>query len=126
MAGAVLALMGAGSSAGGGGGSTGTLSWGTINGTIVGANAAQTISGITAAHSLTATISGPGALSTIKNGVTAAYTGAFSVSAGDTLAWQVVNNGKATKAGTITVFDATAGGVELDSFSYVMAGNGFQ
>jgi len=125
MSGAIMALSGVGGGAGGGGGTLGALNWANIAGYQIGANAALTVSGISSPHSFTATLSGVGSLSYILNGTPTAYGGAFNVSAGATLAWQVGNGGKATRSGTITVTDTTTGLV-VDTFNYVIAGDGNQ
>lgn len=125
MAGAILALTGAGGGAGGGGGTLGALGWGPIFGAQAASNPALTISGITGTHSLQAALSSRGGLGYTHNGAYAAYAGAFTVVAGDTLGWTVTNPFKGEIAGTVTVTDATTGQV-IGVFAYDLTGSGNQ
>ena len=117
MTGAVLALLGAGSGAGAGVTTPGALSWFDIYATIVGVTNNQTLTLITVPISITAAKTGAGTLYWIKNGAApVAYTGAFSVGAGDTLAWQMMGG---SVSGVVTVTNATTA-TTLTTFNYTL------
>ncbi len=119
MSGVTAALAGAGGS-GSGGGALGSMSWANIYGSYAGSNTPLTVSGISSAHTLTATKTGGGLLSYILNGSSYGYSGGFAVHPGDTLAWLVASSGGAGQSGTVTVNDASAGGALVDSFTYIL------
>ena len=124
MTGAVMTLAGASGGGASGGGALGTLAWADIYGNVVQFNVQQTITGITSPHSLTASITGTGALSYISGFFITAYTGAFNVSAGQTLGWGITNTvAGTTKSGTVTVRDASNGNALVATFNYSVTDN---
>jgi hypothetical protein len=83
----------------------------------------QTLAGITAPISLSASLSGAGALLYVKNGVATLYTGAFSAVVGDVIAWTVLA-GLSTVSGTLTVTNASDAGATLATIGYVVKSSG--
>jgi hypothetical protein len=114
MTGAVMALAGAEGGAGYAG-SPGTIAWSNIYAISGGSTDSVTLSGVTGAMSVSAANSGTSALHYTLNGVSQAYTGAFSWPEGQSLLWYVIGPG----SGTITVTNASAGGT-LASFNYLI------
>ncbi|MGH7016195.1 MAG: hypothetical protein ACRED8_03810, partial [Caulobacteraceae bacterium] len=60
-------------------------------------------------------------LNYVLNGVSTPYSGAFSLSNGDTLGFTVTNDTGITRSGTVTV-KAADGTVTVGSFAYVLKG----
>jgi len=100
-----------------------TPAWSAIYGLDNGITNNQTISGITAPMSISAANSGGGTLIYILNGTSSLYTGAFTVHAGDVLAWSIAV-GLTTESGTITVTNASDGGATLATIAYVVRSSG--
>lgn len=123
MTGALAALMGKppGASSGGTTAPTGT-NWRDVFGLSLASTQILTLGGFTATITITAAITGGAGLRYVKNGVSAAYAGAFTAVAGDTLGWQVSNYGMTQQSGTVTVTNATASAT-MDTFSYVLTGH---
>jgi len=124
LSGALLMLAGA---AGGVGGGvvipSPTPVWSAIYGQDTAVTNNQTIGGITAPMSISAANSGGGTLIYILNGTSSLYTGAFTVHAGDVLAWSIAV-GLTTESGTITVTNASDGGATLATIAYVVRSSG--
>ena len=124
MTGAVMTLMGASGTGASGGGVLGGLTWADINGNVFAFNTQLTISGITSAHSLTASVTGTGILSYTSGLFITAYTGAFNVANGQSLGWGIQNNVPGTtKSGTVTVRDASNGNALVATFNYSVTDN---
>jgi hypothetical protein len=119
MTGVIAALAASGGAGGGYTGTPGTVSWAHIFGLDSGANAPQTMSGITGAMKITASLTGAGILGYDLNGVSAYYAGAFLWPEGQTLSWSIDNGGSTTVSGTVTVTNATAG-TTLATFTYTV------
>jgi hypothetical protein len=118
--GAVLATVG-GSGGGGGGAPPDALAWTNPYGSTLASTQALTIAGIGPGTApITATNSGGAALSSIQNGVSTLYTGAFTVSDGDTLGWSLLNLTSSTETGTVVV---SSGAFTVGTFIYVVLGN---
>jgi hypothetical protein len=120
--GAVATTLGAGAGGGGGIVVPGPLAWSNIFDVGAGSTDTQTLTAITTPISISATLSGGGTAHSILNGSAAFYAGAFSVSAGDALAWLIVNAGPIAVAGTVTVANQSDGGAVLDTFTYTVKG----
>jgi len=116
MTGAVLMLAGAGAGAVGGITTPAAVSWYDIYATIVGVTNVQTITAITVPISITASRTGTGLFSYVKNGTVYPYTGAFGVSPGDALAWQMSGS---SVSGVVTVTNATTS-TTLATFNYTL------
>jgi hypothetical protein len=116
MTGAVMALAAGGASgAGGGAVPSPTPVWTTITGTFIGSSNTQTISGISGPISLTASVTGGAPLYYVQNGGgPVAYTGAFPVNPGDTLAWMIMAPG----SGTVTVTNVSDSDATLATIPY--------
>jgi len=104
----------------------GALEWSDIYGDIIASTGVQTLSLITVPISIAASATGSGILHYILNGSVHLYTGAFSVSSGDTLAWQINNFGPGGVSGTITITNSSHGGDVLDAPTYVVSYSGRQ
>jgi hypothetical protein len=111
-----MAALVAGGAASGSSGTAGAVSWANIFGLESGANAPQTLSGITGSITVSAAITGEGILGYILAGVWSAYTGAFVWPEGEALSWSVQTDGS-TVSGSITVTNATDM-TTLDTFTY--------
>lgn len=124
MTGAVLAGL-AGAAALGAGGVVAPASpgWTDIYGEDYASTNSQTISGITSPIAITLAKTGGGSLSFVLNGVATTYTGAFTVVAGDILAFGIAV-GLTTKSGTITVTNVSNGGAALATINYVVTSSG--
>jgi hypothetical protein len=102
----------------GGGGSIGPTSWANIFSLGFGFNPAVTLSTISGAPALSATVTGtPGGLYTDHNGVVAPYAGPLTCHNGDTLSWGVQNTGTAAISGSVTVENS---GAVVGSFTYLV------
>lgn len=125
MSGALLALGGQGASGGGGGGIVipNPLEWTDAYGDIIAHTGVQTVTGITTPISVAATLSGGGTLHVTQNGTGREYGGPFSVSAGDTLVWSIVNLTTLSVSGTITITNGSDGGATLDAPTYTATGS---
>jgi hypothetical protein len=97
--------------------------WTAIFGYDAGSTNNQTLAGISAPISLSASLSGAGALVYVKNGVGTLYTGAFTAVVGDVIAWTVLA-GLSTVSGTLTVTNASNGGATLATIAYVVRSTG--
>lgn len=106
MTGAVAALVGDGGAGASSGGTPGAVTWGPMYGIDSVASNTQTLSGFTGTKSISAALSGGGILTYLLNGAPTAYTGAFTVHNGDTLAW-AISVGHVAKAGNLTVTNVT-------------------
>ncbi len=83
----------------------------------------QTISGITSPIAISLANSGSGALFFGVNGVWIFYTGAFTVHAGDILAFSI-SVGNAAESGAITVTNVSNGSTTLATIAYVVKSSG--
>jgi hypothetical protein len=102
MTGAVMALVGAEGGAGSSG-SPAAVAWTAIYGTDNASTNTQTLSGFTGPLSISAAVSsGPVGIAYSLNGGSYAYSGAFTVHPGDTLAW-TLSVAHAAKSGTLTI-----------------------
>ena len=119
-----LTLLGGGAGGGSGVVIPGALNWTDCYGGILAHTNSQTLSLITVPINLTAGASGGGNLHYSLNGGSAAYVGAFSVAAGDTLLFSIVNTGTSSVAGTVTVENASDSFTVLDTFNYTVTGAG--
>ncbi|MGH7022114.1 MAG: hypothetical protein ACREEB_00835 [Caulobacteraceae bacterium] len=125
MSGALDLMLGGKGGGGGGGGSPGALDWNDILGPAsggIGVNNYQTISGITGAMTIAATITGLGKIFYNLNGVLNWYngglgTGPFNVMNADVLSWGAEASGGVWTSGTVTVLN---GATTLDSFTYLV------
>jgi hypothetical protein len=97
--------------------------WTSIYGYDYGVTNSQTISGISAPISISASNSGAATLFYVLNGVSTLYTGAFTARDGDVLAWSVAV-GLTGKSGTITVTNGSDGGATLATITYVLVSTG--
>ncbi len=118
--GAVVATVGGGGG-GGGAGTPDALAWTNPYGFTLASTQALTIAGIGSGTApISATNSGGAGLSYILNGTSTSYTGAFTVSDGDTLGWSVLNLTSSTETGTVVV---SSGTFTVGAFVYVVRGN---
>ena len=106
MTGAVMALAAGGASGAGGVTTPGALAWGAIYDTDSGTSNTQAFTLLTSPISVSASLSGGGTLYYNLNGSYQAYTGAFTVHAGDTLSW-TITVGHVAKTGNLTVTNVT-------------------
>ena len=122
MTGALLVMASGGQGIGAGaGGAPGPLAWSNPYGSTMASTQALTIAGVGGgAAPVTASNTGGAMLSYVRNGVSTPYTGAFTVSDGDSLAWTLLNLTTSTRSGTVAV---TSGAVTVGTFSYVVRGN---
>ncbi len=101
----------------------GPLAWTNIYGRVLGHTNVQTFTLITTPISVAASWSTGGAkLHYVLNGGASAYLGPFTVEAGDTLLWSIVNLTSGDLSGTVIVANASDGGAALDSFTYTVTG----
>ena len=122
MTGAVFAFAGAAQSAGGGAGNhPNAMAWTNPYGSTIASTQVLTVSGVGGGTApITATSTGGAVLSYLKNGVSTVYTGAFTVSDGDTLGWSLLNLTTGTESGTVAV---SSGAFAVSTFTYVVRGN---
>jgi hypothetical protein len=107
----------AGASEGGYSGTPGAIAWGNIATVDGGSNNNQTLTGITGAMLVSASITGAGQLFyTLNGGAGTFYAGPFLWPAGQTLSWGVTTGGT-NVAGTVTVENADAS-TTLSTFTY--------
>jgi hypothetical protein len=97
--------------------------WSDIYGEDYASTNSQTISGITSPISITLAKTGGGALSFVLNGAFMNYTGAFTVVAGDIMAFGIAV-GLTAKSGTITVTNVSNGSATLATINYVVTSSG--
>ena len=97
--------------------------WSNIFGTDYASTNSQTISGISNSISITLANSGSGTLLYNLNGYATYYTGAFTVRAGDILAFTVLA-GNAAESGAITVTNVSNAGATLATIAYVVRSSG--
>lgn len=122
MTGALAALMAKPPETSGGTTAPTGTDWRNVFGQSLASTQILTMAGFTATITITAAITGGAGLAYVKNGVARAYTGAFTVVAGDTLGWQVSNYGMTQQSGTVTVTNATVS-TTMDTFNYVLVGH---
>lgn len=92
------------------------VNWADISGATPQSNANQTISGIDATISISLGKTGSGILTYDLNGAGfTAYSGAFNVTNGQTLRFQLSGAGT---SGTVTVTNDSDGSTTLDTFTY--------
>ena len=95
-----------------------TPAWGSIYGFGVPSTVSQTIAGITAPISVSASLTGTAILYYTLNSSFGLYSGAFTVHASDTLIWSVEAPGSTRVAGTITVTNLSDGSATLGTIPY--------
>jgi hypothetical protein len=125
VSGVLAALLGSGDGSGGGGGDVipGALSWTNIFGSLIGHTNLQIFTGITVPIAISAGLGGgSGTLHYALNGIGKVYTGAFNVSAGDSVMWSVGNITGSPVSGTVTVENLSDSGTVLDTFTYTVTG----
>jgi hypothetical protein len=120
MTGAVLVTAGCGGG-GGGGNHPHALAWNNPYGFTLASTQTLMIAGIGSGTApIAATNSGGAVLSSILNGTSGLYTGAFTVRDGDMLGWSLLNVTSSTETGTIVV---SSGSFEVGAFTYVVRGS---
>ncbi len=121
MSGAILAALGLGTGGAGGGDVVpAAVNWTDVYDIAVGSTNLQTITGISRPISRSASLTGSGGLQTVVNGASHPYAGAFTVAAGNTVAFLIVNTGIMTVTGTVTIANVSGGGTVLDTFNYTV------
>jgi len=98
-------------------------SWGNLFGHLIGNNNLEAVSGFTGAHQLGITWTGS-PLSVYVYTSTGDFnitgTGAFAVTPGEKIGFLIYSGASATKSGTVTIVDNTAGGAPVATFNYVV------
>ena len=97
--------------------------WTNCNGDAAVSTNTVTIAAITVPIAVEAANSGSGILFYNLNGGFTAYSGAFTVNAGDALGWTVANSGSGRKTGTITVINHSNGDSTIATFTYSVTDN---
>ena len=125
MAGALMALAGAGGASGGTGVViTPTPVWRAIYDSDAGSTNSPAILGITTAISISLARTGLGVLYYNLNNGFAAYSGAFTVRAGDTLAFTIIASGSVTVTGNITVTNVSNASATVATIPYTVTSTG--
>ena len=98
-----------------------TTAWSNIFGVGSGQSSIGVIAGLTGGHvAISLAQTGPGNLSTIKNGTSIPYSGPFNVSNGDALGFAISNPTTGTnESGTVAITDATHSAL-LATLNYVV------
>jgi hypothetical protein len=111
------------SGAPGGGGGAVVGSWGNLYGHLIGNNNLEAVSGFTGAHQLGISWTGSPLsvyVYTASGDFNITGTGAFAVTPGEKIGFIIYSGASATKSGTVTIVDNTAGGAAVATFNYAV------